>query len=148
MSDQIDVEIPPVNKKTFQKRYYPLVAFLGPLICAWYLVTMPYSEFRLYPALVLAAVITILEVFALPSNALSHAVVLGGVMIYGPLTTSAAVLAGVILAFVVKRLTGMEKSLMRCCLEVGIAAIPMTLAWETLNWQPEVLTGYYFGREW
>jgi hypothetical protein len=137
-----------MSKNTFQKRFHPLVAILGMVICIWYLVTTPSTGFQLFPALTLAAAITVLTVFAKPSNHLNHTVVLGGVMIYGPITLASAGLVGILLALILKRLIKMEQSFYRCCVELGLLMIPMAITWETLNWQPEILIGYYFGREW
>ncbi len=134
------------NKHSFGRRFFRLVALLGAALSLWYLLTRNLTEIEYAPVVILGISIALLTVLATPLNYLSHVVVLGGAMLYPPQTVVAAVLLGILLAFSYRRGKLRPGGWLQAVLvEVGLLLVPMSLAIESMNWEPEVLFNYSVG---
>ena len=137
-----------MTSSLFRQYYKYLITFLGGFYCLWYLIPSSLLPDQIIPLILLAFFIGLLGISPLPVNDLSQAVVLGGSLTYGSPLTAAAVFLGVLLSGFYQRLNPWRKTQdgiradsfpSYTFFQIGLLLVPMALASETLNWQPNTL---------
>lgn len=126
--------------------YVNLIAFLGGFYCFWYLGPLQLPSDHYIPLILFVVFIGLLGASPYPVNDLSQAVVLGAGLTYGVQFTAAAAFLGVLLASFYRWFFCNGKYPLNregstfpqyTFFQLGLLLIPIALAAETLNWQPD-----------